>query len=133
MNDVDERVSSHYGWPGLMDAIENEIRRHGIEPEDVDVAGIYDATTAMVLMALEDYGFCGRGAAVDFAAAGNLGPQGRLPTNTSGGMLSEGYLHGINNLLEVVRQMRGESPNQVAGARVGFYTVGNGSLLLGGS
>ena len=38
MNYVDERVSSHYGWPGLMDAIENEIRRHGIEPEDVTVA-----------------------------------------------------------------------------------------------
>lgn len=38
MNDVDERVSSHYGWPGLMEAIENEIRRNGIQPEDVTVA-----------------------------------------------------------------------------------------------
>jgi len=38
MNKVDERVSGHYGWPGLMGAIENEIRRHGIEPEDVTVA-----------------------------------------------------------------------------------------------
>jgi MPBQ/MSBQ methyltransferase len=38
MSDVDERVSRHYGWLGLMDAIENEIRRHGIEPEDVTVA-----------------------------------------------------------------------------------------------
>ena len=38
MNEVDERVSDHYGWPGLMEAIETEIRRHGIEPEDVTVA-----------------------------------------------------------------------------------------------
>lgn len=105
----------------------------GIAPEDVDVAGIYDATSVMVLMALEDYGFCGRGEAVDFAVSGQLGPGGQLPTNTNGGMLSEGYLHGINNLLEVVRQMRGESANQVADARIGFYTVGNGSLLLGGA
>ena len=38
MNEVDERVSGHYGWPGLMDAIENEIRRNGIDPEKVTVA-----------------------------------------------------------------------------------------------
>lgn len=38
MSEVDERVSGHYGWPGLMDAIENEIRRHGIDPENVTVA-----------------------------------------------------------------------------------------------
>ena len=105
----------------------------GIDPTDVDVAGIYDATSVMVLMALEDYGFCGRGEAIEFAKAGELGMRGKLPTNPHGGMLSEGYLHGINNLLEVVRQMRGESVNQVADARIGFYTVGNGSVLLGGS
>jgi len=38
MNEVDERISGHYGWPGLMDAIENELRRNGIKPEDVTVA-----------------------------------------------------------------------------------------------
>jgi SAM-dependent methyltransferase len=38
MTDVDERVTSHYGWPGLMEAIEHEIRRNGIEPEQVTVA-----------------------------------------------------------------------------------------------
>jgi len=38
MNKVDDRVSGHYGWPGLVDAIENEIRRNGIKPEDVTVA-----------------------------------------------------------------------------------------------
>ena len=37
MNEVDERISGHYGWPGLMEAIEHEIRRNGIEPEDVTV------------------------------------------------------------------------------------------------
>ena len=37
MNDVDELVSNHYGWPGLMEAIEQEIRRNGIDPEHVTV------------------------------------------------------------------------------------------------
>jgi acetyl-CoA acetyltransferase len=108
-------------------------RLAGIRPSDVDVASIYDATSVMVLMALEDFGFCERGEAASFVLAGSTGPAGRLPTNTNGGMLSEGYLHGINNLVELVRQMRGESVNQVGGAKIGFYTVGNGSLLLGAS
>ena len=93
--------------------------RAGLVRGDVDVAQFYDAFTAMVLVALEDFGFCGRGEGGPFVADGNIGyPQGSLPVNTSGGHLSEGYVHGMNLLIEGVRQMRGTSTSQVEAARV---------------
>ncbi|MES2999584.1 MAG: lipid-transfer protein [Pseudomonadota bacterium] len=103
----------------------------GIQPADVDVAAFYDATSIMVPMMLEDLGFCGRGEAMDFVLEGGTRIGGALPVNTQGGMLSEGYLHGFNNALEVVRQMRGESVNQVPNAKVGLFSVGYGSVVLG--
>lgn len=103
----------------------------GVQPADVDVAAFYDATSIMVLMLLEDLGMCDRGEAPDFILRGGTRLTGALPTNTHGGMLSEGYLHGLNNALEVVRQLRGESANQVADARVGLFSVGYGSAVLG--
>jgi acetyl-CoA acetyltransferase len=43
---------------------------------------------------------------------GVLGPDGRLPCNTHGGLLSEGYVHGLNGIAEAVRLIRGTSHNQ---------------------
>jgi len=95
--------------------------RAGVGRNDVDVAQIYDAFTGMVLIGLEDFGFCGRGESGPFVAAGHIGfPHGRLPVNTSGGHLSEAYVHGLNLLIEGVRQMRGSSTSQVENAQVGF-------------
>lgn len=100
----------------------------GLTPADIDVAQIYDAFTGLIPMALEDYGFCGRGESGDFIAAGNLRwPDGGLPCNTSGGHLSEAYLHGLNLVIEGVRQMRGSSTAQVAGAETCLVTSGGGS------
>jgi acetyl-CoA acetyltransferase len=97
----------------------------GIAPADLDVAQIYDAFTGIVLMALEDFGICKPGEAGDFAASGALRwPNGALPSNTSGGLLSEAYLHGLNLVLEGVRQMRGESTCQVEGAETCLVTSG---------
>ena len=71
--------------------------RAGITPQEVDVLQIYDHFTGLVLMTLENFGFCGRGEAGSFATAGNLRwPNGRFPLNTSGGHLSEAYIHGLN-------------------------------------
>jgi len=93
--------------------------RAGLSRDDVDVAQIYDAFTGMVLFTLEDFGFCGRGESGPYVAQGNIGfPHGSLPVNTSGGHLSEAYVHGMNLLVEGVRQMRGDSSSQVADARV---------------
>jgi acetyl-CoA acetyltransferase len=66
----------------------------------------------MVLLQLEEYGFCGRGEAKDFIADGNLELGGRLPINTHGGQLGEGYIHGVNGIAEGVRLIRGTSTNQ---------------------
>jgi acetyl-CoA acetyltransferase len=96
-------------------------------PAEVDVAQIYDAFTPLILLSLEGYGFCGRGEAGEFVAAGNLRwGSGSLPTNTSGGGLSEAYVHGFNLITEGVRQMRGTSTCQVEGARTCLVTSGEG-------
>ena len=84
---------------------------------------------------LEGYGFCARGEGLDFCADGALlADGGRLPTNTSGGGMSEAYVHGFNLIVEGARQIRGESPNQVEGAEVSLITRGEGvptsALLL---
>ncbi len=83
-----------------------------IGPDDIDAAILYDAFTPMVLLQLEEYGFCGRGEAKDFIADGNLELDGRLPINTHGGQLGEGYIHGVNGIAEGVRLIRGTSTNQ---------------------
>jgi acetyl-CoA acetyltransferase len=89
-------------------------------------------------MQLEEFGFCGRGEAGDFAADGGLeagGPGVRLPVNTHGGQLGEAYLHGMNGIAEAVRQVRGTGVNQVAGAAHALVTAGTGvptsGLILG--
>ena len=80
----------------------------------IDAAIIYDAFTPMVLLQLEEYGFCGRGEAPDFIRSGALELDGRLPVNTNGGQLGEGYIHGVNGIAEGVRLIRGTSVNQPA-------------------
>jgi len=104
-------------------------------PADVDVAQIYDAFTPLVPLSLEGYGFCGRGEGAAFTEGGTLcWPNGRLPVNTSGGGLSEAYVHGYNLIVEGVRQLRGASTCQVADAETCLVTSGEGvptsALLL---
>jgi acetyl-CoA acetyltransferase len=99
-------------------------RRAGLGPADIQVAQFYDCFTITVLLQLEDYGFCAKGEGGPFAASGALDKGGRLPINTSGGHLSEGYIHGMNHIVEGVRQIRGTSTNQIAGAEVCLVTSG---------
>jgi acetyl-CoA acetyltransferase len=111
-------------------------RMAGVEPKDVPVAQLYDAFTPLVLASLEEYGFCKPGEAGAFVEDHGLELGGRLPTNTSGGSLSEAYVHGINLIIEATRQIRGTSLNQVPGAKLSLATSGNmvptGALLLRG-
>ena len=60
----------------------------GLKPNDVDVAEIYDCFTPVLLIEMEDLGFCKKGEGGEFVASGALGPDGSLPTNTHGGLLS---------------------------------------------
>jgi len=101
-------------------------RNSDIRPADIRVAQIYDAFTPLIPFSLEGYGFCGRGEGAAFTRDGALEPGGRLPINTSGGGLSEAYVHGFNLINEGVRQMRGTSVNQVEGAEACLVTAGEG-------
>ncbi len=78
----------------------------GFARGDLDVAMIYDAFTPILFMQLEALGFCGPGEAKDFVAEGNLGLDGALPCNTNGGLIGEGYIHGLNLVSEAARQLR---------------------------
>jgi acetyl-CoA acetyltransferase len=97
-----------------------------IGPDEVDVAQLYDAFSPLVLLSLEGYGFCARGEAGPFTDDGGIELGGRLPVNTSGGGMSEAYLHGFNLIVEAVRQVRGTSTSQVPGAEFSLVTSGEG-------
>ena len=100
-------------------------RMAGVGPDDIDVAELYDHFTGMVLLQLEDYGFCGKGESGPMVAEGGMRwDGGRIPTNTHGGNLSEVYLHATTHIVEGVRQIRGTSTSQVKDAEIALVTGG---------
>ncbi|MEE3239735.1 MAG: lipid-transfer protein [Pseudomonadota bacterium] len=109
----------------------------GLQASDIDAACLYDAFTSEVVMQLESFGFCGPGEAKDFIKEGGLDIDGRLPNNTHGGLLSEAYIHGLNNIAEAVRLIRGESTNQPKGIEHVLVSSGvgvpTGAMILGQS
>jgi len=80
----------------------------GVGPEDIDVTGAYDAFTFTSMLQLEDYGFCKKGEGGDYVSSGIMRLGAERPNNTSGGHLCEAYTHGMNLIIENVRQLRGE-------------------------
>jgi len=102
----------------------------GMSPNEADVALLYDAFSPSVFIALEDFGICESGAAKHFIATGETGLSGRMPVNPNGGLIGESYMHGINNVIEAVRQLRGQAANKVSGAETALVT-GGGALMLG--
>lgn len=129
-----EQMTSFYrddltGLPEMAVVARQLWRTSGLRPDDMDVGIIYDHFTPFVLMQLEEFGFCGPGEGADFVAAD------ALPLNTHGGQLGEAYLHGMNGIAEGVRQIRGTSVNQAAGAKHTLVTAGTGvptsGLVLG--
>ena len=106
----------------------------GITPKDVDVALLYDHFSPLVIMQLEDYGFCPIGEGGPFVADGNIRyGTGSIPVNTHGGNLSEAYIIGMTHVREAVEQLRGTAVNQVAGAEVALVTGGPASLPVSGT
>lgn len=100
-------------------------RQSGYGPQDVDVTQLYLNFSAPGVAALIDHGFCTAESAGEVLSFENLiAPYGWLPINTGGGDLAEGFVHGMGNALEAVRQIRGTSPNQVPDARLSLLTGG---------
>jgi acetyl-CoA acetyltransferase len=107
--------------------------RAGVGPGDVDVALLYDHFTPMVLMQLEDYGFCAKGEGGPFVESGAIRYRGgSIPVNTHGGQLSEAYIIGMTHIKEGVEQLRGTAVNQVADAEVALVTGGPAALPVSG-
>lgn len=105
--------------------------RAGVAPSEIDVAQIYDCFTISLLMQLEAFGLCGRGEGGPLAASGDLRRDGRIPINTDGGNMSGGYIHGMNHVVEAVRQLRGEAAVQIPNAELCLVT--GGPLPIGSS
>jgi acetyl-CoA acetyltransferase len=75
----------------------------GMEAKDIDCAQLYDCFSSSVLLAVEGLGLAERGGGAAFIRSGGV------PVNTNGGLLCEGYLHGMNTVAEAVLQLQGRS------------------------
>ena len=108
------RVAGHHVAPRIFEMA-------GVTQEDIDVTGCYDAFTYTVLLQFEDYGFSGKGEGKDYVSSGTVNPGGRRPNNTSGAQLCEAYTHGMNMVIENVRQLRGTVDDYCPGWREGEH------------
>lgn len=113
---------------------EDLFAKAGLRPTDVQFAEIYDCFTSTVLLGMEGLGLCERGGSGEFVRAGHTAVDGKLPTNTNGGLLSEGYLHGMNTVAEAALQIMGRGGSrQAPNHEVGVVTSGammDGSALV---
>jgi acetyl-CoA acetyltransferase len=117
------------GWHGSGRFVAPRLwERAQLSTADVDIAELCDDYTYSLLPQLEEYGWCGPGEAAAFSADGHLRLDGSIPTNTNGGQLSEGFMHGLNQVVEAVLQLRGDADErQVPGAEVALVTGTNGA------
>jgi acetyl-CoA acetyltransferase len=104
----------------------------GLGPKDVDVAELYDCFTPVVIIELEDLGFCPKGEGGRFVEGGRIELGGELPVNTHGGLLSHchpGHPGSMFSITEAVRQLRGScGVRQVAGAKIALVH-GQGGIM----
>ncbi|RTL69688.1 MAG: acetyl-CoA acetyltransferase [Pseudonocardiaceae bacterium] len=123
--DLGDHVLTDDYTRNFTDLVRDELfGRAGVTPADVDVAELYDCFSSVVLMSLEGLGLCARG------AAGELVRSEALPVNTHGGLLGEGYLHGMNTVAEAVLQVQGRGGVRQS-ARHDVVVATSGALMDG--
>ncbi|MEM6108829.1 thiolase family protein [Mycobacterium sp. 050272] len=111
------RAGAESWFGGGRRAVDDALGQAGMRRGDLDVAQLYDPFTIVTLILLDEYRLTGNAPAGEFVRAGQLGPDGVLPTNTGGGQLSGFYLQGMTPLAEAVIQLRGDGgARQVPGA-----------------
>jgi acetyl-CoA acetyltransferase len=126
-------TDEYFASSGMKPIADQLWRKSGVGPKDIDVALLYDHFSCMVLMQLEDYGFCAKGEGGDFVQSGAIRYKGgSIPVNTHGGQLSEGYIIGMTHLREAVEQLRGTAVNQVKDAELALATGGPAHLPVSG-
>ncbi len=129
----------HSGWdhgPGEEGTVElcarEAYEEAGVGPEDLDLIECHDATAPAELMAYESLGLVAKGEGGKLAESGATRLGGRIPVNTSGGLLRKGHpvgATGIAQIVELVEQLQGRSgARQVEGARVGLAQNGGGNI-----
>ena len=130
---IEQEIQTIYNRPIISGLVESwyagqeAYRVAGVEPKDIDVAQLYDPYSLGGIIQLEELGFCERGEGGNFVEGGdNIRIDGKIPCNTSGGLLSEAYIHGVNLIIEGVRQCRGTSTNQRKDAELCLVTAGPG-------
>ena len=104
----------------------------GLGPQDIDVAELYDCFTPVVVVELEDLGFCPKGEGGRFVENGRIELGGELPVNTHGGLMSHchpGHPGSMFSVTEAVFQLRGEcGPRQVQDAEVALVHAQGGIM-----
>jgi acetyl-CoA acetyltransferase len=105
----------------------------GVGPQDIDVALIYDHFSPLVVLQLEDYGFCARGEGGPFVESGAIRQTGSIPVNPHGGHLSEAYVIGMTHIREAVEQLRGNAVNQIEDAQFALVTGGPAPIPMSGA
>jgi acetyl-CoA acetyltransferase len=131
-NDWTDCGGSWEQWPDLTEMFSAQVAprlwsRSGFAPGDMDVACVYDCFTYTVMAVLEDFGFAPKGGVGDFFREGRTTYGGDVVVNPHGGLLSEGYLHGLNHHYEAALQLRHQAAErQVEEAEVALVTAGAG-------
>jgi acetyl-CoA acetyltransferase len=112
-------------------AAEELYGRTGLGPGDMQVAMLYDHFTIAIHWQLEAYGFCKPGEARAFIEDGQIELDGQIPVSPNGGLIGEAYIHGMNNITEAVRQIRGSAVNQVGDVEHVLVSSGMSAAILG--
>jgi acetyl-CoA acetyltransferase len=129
--DGDWIFGSRFSSGGLETCAQRLWARSSLRVTDLDLVGLYDGFTYMVLTWIEALGLCNPGEAGDWLDSGRtINPGGSMPLNTSGGQLAEGRLHGMGLLAETVQQLRGNAgARQVPNARAAAVGVSFGPAV----